>query len=439
MAEGKQVELVLNGDVFDFDSVCRTPPNPSFRVSQLEMTYGLKTEERKSAYKIDVIMEDHKEFAQGLTEFLKNGHRLVFIIGNHDLELHWEEVQKSIRRHIDPEQAYENQIRFCEFFYISNEDTLIEHGHQYDPYCKASNPVFPFILRYNRVEIKIPFGNLATRYMINAMGFFNPYVESNYIMSAKEYVGFFLKYIIRAQPFLIFSWLYGASLVLFNSVRDEFATVFRDPLLVERKVAEIADKSNAKPRMVRELMNLSVPSAAKRPWLLARELWLDRAFIFLLGLLIVLQVILIVKQLTDISLFWAVIPILIFAPFFIFYSRTVQSQVGSFKEPQERLLSLAAMVTGTQRIVHGHTHIVRHEHIGPIEHLNSGTWSPAFKNVNCTIAEDQKTAIWIYRENPDEPRRAKVLQFKNMSLQKFFKAPKERPASNTKPVLESTK
>ena len=227
--------------------------------------------------------------------------------------------------------------------------------------------------------------------------------------------------------------------MLINSVRNEMSDVFRDPLLVERKVAEIAEKSNAKPRMVRELMNLSVPSAARSPWLLAKELWLDRAFIFLLGILIVLQIMLIVKQLTDVSLFWAIIPIMIFAPFFIFYSRTVQSKVGEFKEPQERLLSLAAMVTGTNRIIHGHTHIVRHEHIGPVEHLNSGTWSPAFKNVDCTIAEEQKTAIWIYQEAIGEPRKAKVLQFKESALKKYFKAPKERLASNKKPMPDLVK
>ncbi len=422
------IELVLNGDIFDFDSVTRYPEKPSFRVKAHEKKYGLKSTERKSLYKIDSILDDHPGFLEALREFLKNGNRIIFVIGNHDLELYWEAVQKRIIERITPDPERQEAIRFCEFFYISNSDTLVEHGHQYDPYCKVENPVFPFILRYNQVEIRIPFGNLATRYMINVMGFFNPYVESNFIMSAGEYVVFFLKYMARAQPLLIIDWLVGASQVLFRSVRDEFTAAFRDPLLVERRVAEIAAKSNATPRMVREMLNFSVPSASKSPWLLARELWLDRAFIFLLSIILVLQISLVVQQLTDISIYWTVIPLLLFAPFFIFYSRTVVSKVGQFKEPQERILSLASMVTGTERIVHGHTHILRHEVIGPIEHLNPGTWSPAFKDIHCKQVSENRAAVWI-TPGDEGRRKAQLLKFNEGDLEEFFKKNDSRSAS----------
>src|SRR6476659_5663592 len=45
MAGGSEVELVLNGDIFDFDSVMTLPDEPPFRVSWLEERRGLNPEE----------------------------------------------------------------------------------------------------------------------------------------------------------------------------------------------------------------------------------------------------------------------------------------------------------------------------------------------------------------------------------------------------------
>jgi hypothetical protein len=35
----------------------------------------------------------------------------------------------------------QKRVRFVHWFYISNNDTLIEHGHQQDPYCLCENPL----------------------------------------------------------------------------------------------------------------------------------------------------------------------------------------------------------------------------------------------------------------------------------------------------------
>ena len=98
---------------------------------------------------------------------------MIFVIGNHDLELHWPKVQQAILDRLDLPDEYQFAVRFNEWFYINNQDTLVEHGNQYDPYCLAEDPIHPFIKRHNRIEIRIPFGNWATRFMINNMGF-NP-------------------------------------------------------------------------------------------------------------------------------------------------------------------------------------------------------------------------------------------------------------------------
>lgn len=417
----EKIELIFNGDTFDFDSVCHIPESPTFKIGKVERSRGLNTQREKSVYKINKILDDHPRWVKSLRRFLDDGNRIIFIIGNHDLELFWPDVQDQIVGRLMGTMTQKNQIRFCEFFYISNQDTLVEHGHQYDPYCHTEDPLHPFVLRYNQLELKIPFGNLATRYMINAMGFFNPYIEGNYIMSLREYVNFFFRYIARAQPFLVMTWLWGATLTLFHVLRDRVQAPFKNPLVSEERIEDIARKANATPRMVRELLELGVPPASSSPIKIAKELWLDRAFLLLLILFGVMEIFLLVQQVFNITLYWSFLPMMLFVPFFIFYAKSVESKAQSYKQPKERVLVTSGIITGTKRVVYGHTHVVRHEIIGTIEHLNSGTWSPAFKDVECSQTYEQKTFIWLAPEVGSADRKAEVLQMINDGIHPFFK------------------
>nr|BFD61369.1 hypothetical protein BdHM001_00500 [Bdellovibrio sp. HM001] len=409
-AQGAPVELVLNGDIFDFDSVLKLPDEPVFHMSWLEKHRGLFPIEERSRYKIEVILQDHAEWVRALREFILRGNRAVFVIGNHDLELHFTEVQAEVYKHLALPEDKKMQVRFVEWFYISNQDTLIEHGNQYDPYCMCEDPINPYVRGYNFVSLKLPFGNLACRYLMNGMGFFNPHVDSNYIMSIPEYIRFFLKYMLRAQPGLVLTWFWGSVVTLLHSFFDRLAAPIRNPLKIEDRVAFIAEKANAEPRMVRELKELFVAPAASNPFLLARELWLDRAFIIFVAFYLIFQLMVVVRSIYEISFFWAFIPLFLLLPFFLFYSKSVTSLVSGYKEPDDRVLAMTSAITKVNRIVYGHTHHTRHEIIGSVEHLNSGCWSPAFLDVECTKPLDQKTFVWI---SPGESgtRQAELFKF----------------------------
>src|SRR4051812_24075844 len=57
------IELVLNGDIFDFDSVMALPDDDSsLHLNLLERIRGLAAEETKSRFKVQVIMKDHAVF-----------------------------------------------------------------------------------------------------------------------------------------------------------------------------------------------------------------------------------------------------------------------------------------------------------------------------------------------------------------------------------------
>ncbi len=409
-AHGEKIELILNGDIFDFDSVVSIPTDPVFYVSWMEKHRGLSPKPEKSKYKIGVILEDHAEFVTALREFILRGHRVVFVIGNHDVEVHYPEVQMEIMHHLNLPDKMKSAVRFVEWFYISNQDTLIEHGNQYDPYCMCEDPINPFVRGYNYITLKLPFGNLACRYILNGMGFFNPHVDSNYIMSMRQYIVFFFKYIWKAQPGLVFTWFWGALTTLYYSFADRLSSPIRNPLRIEDRVLEIAEKSNAEPRMVRELKELFVAPAASNPYLLARELWLDRAFFIFIAFFLIFELFVFIRSVYDVSFFWAFIPLFLLLPFFLFYSKSVTSLVSSYKEPDDRILAMASAITKVKRVIYGHTHHTRHEIIGSVEHLNSGCWSPAFLDVECQRPIDQKTFVWIAPSETSH-RQAELFKF----------------------------
>ena len=91
------VELLLNGDIFDFDNVT-TVPTKDHQVEWLERSRGLGSEEWKSQFKMQCIIEDHPRWFEALGLFIARGHRAVFIVGNHDVEIYWPSVQRKIGR-----------------------------------------------------------------------------------------------------------------------------------------------------------------------------------------------------------------------------------------------------------------------------------------------------------------------------------------------------
>lgn len=407
-AGDQKVELILNGDVFDFDSVTSLPASPSFKVTWLEKKRGLNPEEDKSEYKVRRILQDHQTWTKALANFIRQGHKVVLIIGNHDLELHFKKVQKIILDSLDLDDEQLSRISFCEFFYISQGDTLVEHGNQYDPFCLAYTPVRPFIIKDERIQVRIPFGNLATRYLINGMGYFNPYSESNYIMTAAQYVRFFFKYMVRTQPLIMWTWFWSSITILWISLGNRIKSSINDPLTYETEIEHIAEKANATPRMVREMLQLAVAPATSSPMLVIKELWLDRAFLFLVSFFVLLQIFFVVDMLFYFSFYWVLLIYLLFLPFFVFYSRTITSDVQKVKEPKEKILTLSSLITGVKRVVYGHTHRALHEIIGPVEHLNSGTWSPNFKDVECTVVNSRRNYVLVKKPTDQDTRVASL-------------------------------
>ena len=127
------VELIINGDCFDF--LVTTPYNSN-----------KTTDATTAVQKIDRIVAAHRPFFSALHRFIaQSGRRITFITGNHDLELCFAEVRKHITRAIiENEQASEDErIYFCSArFYRPVPTVYIEHGNNYDFWNHATQGIW---------------------------------------------------------------------------------------------------------------------------------------------------------------------------------------------------------------------------------------------------------------------------------------------------------
>jgi len=113
------VDLVLNGDTFDFLKCPHIINNAA--------SYPRHITSEISLAKLRLVYNAHKPVFEALKRFAsEKKNRLFFIIGNHDPDLVHPEVQAQIRSLLDSSE----NIIFS--FYYNDHSVHAEHGHQYD-------------------------------------------------------------------------------------------------------------------------------------------------------------------------------------------------------------------------------------------------------------------------------------------------------------------
>ena len=245
--------LVIAGDFFDFLQVDggkaqklskeRIVPfkledderEREFDVVDKEQKYGLGTEEKKTIWKLGVILNGHKVFFQALADFLAEGNLLSIITGNHDIELYWPDVREKLIGHIvglrtglrDKQEAEETEkpkpISFYPWFYYSQDhNTYIEHGNQYDVLNSFEYFLNP-LLKHDPSRLWLPFGSLFVRYFFNKLEQNNPFADN--IKPPTKYMRWawnedklqFLKSIFLYLPTMIRVFIKGSKLPKANN------------------------------------------------------------------------------------------------------------------------------------------------------------------------------------------------------------------------------
>ena len=176
-------KLLFNGDTFD---LLRIEPDPETQAdaSEHEKRFGPAHTPAQAAKTVRQILAGHRRFLSGLAQVLNAGYEVIFLPGNHDIEVQWKPVQEVIAAAIFEQvrQTYgENAettaiplLKFEPWFYHEPGRIWVEHGCQYDP-----ENSFKYLLRGNladmpdehyKSEQDMPLGNFFQRYLYNFFG-----------------------------------------------------------------------------------------------------------------------------------------------------------------------------------------------------------------------------------------------------------------------------
>lgn len=113
------VDLILNGDTFDF---LKCP-----YIINNKVTYPRHITGEISLAKLRLIYNAHTKVFEALKKFAsKEENKIFFIVGNHDADLVYKEVQQGVRT------LLENRRNIFFSFTYNRYGVYAEHGHQYD-------------------------------------------------------------------------------------------------------------------------------------------------------------------------------------------------------------------------------------------------------------------------------------------------------------------
>ncbi len=246
IAQGGRWRLILNGDVVDFLQVVDWPTDPQMLATLRERVmregrdwkawkanksrYGLGTTAIETGWKLEQIAAGHPVFFMSLAYMLAQGHEVIIISGNHDIEWYWPQVQAQMRdlvRRAYRPQAIERRLagqgarsgrrksasrrgaaldddalqrlRFYPRFYYIPDLLYVEHGCQYDvsnSFPDMFDPVLPadHTLPPEQQRIELPLGSFFVRYFFNLVEQSSPFADN--IKPILRY----LKWAVRRQP-----------------------------------------------------------------------------------------------------------------------------------------------------------------------------------------------------------------------------------------------
>ena len=187
---GRPWMLIINGDLFDFLQVVSLPEEgrllrtvrdfTSHRdLSVNERDFGLGTTAAESEWKLKQIARGHQRFFAALGWFVAHGNHVAVLKGNHDVDLHWPQVQErfvaEVQRAYTRErlalghgpalssQEVHDRLHFHPWFYYEPGRVYVEHGGQYEAlnhFRDYRDPVLPD----DPKRIELPWGSLFVRY-----------------------------------------------------------------------------------------------------------------------------------------------------------------------------------------------------------------------------------------------------------------------------------
>lgn len=415
---GDELTVVLNGDIFDFDA-------PRV-IAQESVFHDLPRDAEHAVPMAARIVDDHPELVEALGRVLADGHTIVLISGNHDVQLTLSEVRAAVAERVlaaaarvvaerregepaTPEEraAMQGRLLFRAWFHKTDDGIVIEHGNQYDPYCSFRYPMAPF--GRDPKTIKPTMGSLAARLMASRMGYFNPHVEVSFMLSTWGYMRHWARYYLFSRRSLAFAWASGAVRTLLELVRT------RDPERRERRRANIAASARE--------TGVPVATVARHARLFAtpvddtlsrvlRELWLDRVGLCFLAIAAAV-----------VWAFWrsasAALGLLLAPALLLVYELVLPKiPLGDNWQRVAKAARKVAKVHRARAVIFGHTHHPEGSWENGVFFGNTGSWSAAYHDLACTQPVFQeRPLVWLVSGAPEAALEGGLVAWKDGRLE----------------------
>jgi UDP-2,3-diacylglucosamine pyrophosphatase LpxH len=384
---GDSIEVAFNGDVFDFDAPVVKNGKSTFDEYPLD--------DEGCTGQLERIVRDHPRFIRAAGLLLAKGHRVIFLSGNHDLELYWPGVRNALREALgsaalahSPEcdlSDIEERVRFRTWFHVTEDKIYLEHGSQYDMLNGVPDPMMPVIADASSLHPVC--GKLAFKRTGSRMGYFNPYYEETFYMGASGYAKHFVAHYLFSDRHIVRTWISGALKTVREIVRHRRP---HQPDLPEASVERAIRETSASREAILATHALRTPSGERTMIPILRELWLDRIG---LGMIVALAIAL--SFLLVSTTIAAIVAGLLVAAFVVYELVTPKPDIRTYDMAPPTVKQIFD-IHGVRAMCMGHTH----RPVGSWENGkfwgNSGSWCPAFVDTECTKPVlDGRPFLWL--------------------------------------------
>lgn len=192
-ARGAEIELILNGDIFDLLKVSLGGRWPT------EITEEIAVE------KLRLCLEGHPRWCSAIKELLAApGRRLTYIPGNHDGEMFFPGAQALFRRYVAP-GPLADRVRFItqsDTYYLP-EGIQIRHGHQLEAIHRVEYDRLIVPRKDGAPILNLPWGSLfileilnpakRDRWHIDRVQPFSRFMAASLLFDFRWFVQFFVR------------------------------------------------------------------------------------------------------------------------------------------------------------------------------------------------------------------------------------------------------
>jgi UDP-2,3-diacylglucosamine pyrophosphatase LpxH len=365
MHDGRRWQLVINGDFIDFWNI---------ELGGLRGK-GRRPAEEVAVARLHAVFDAHPSVEDALVRFLRAGHGIVFVTGNHDAELLYPKVRSAIVARLcggddgdvsrtDPiglSSLGLGRIRFVRWFLRDPGGAWIEHGHKFDASCATPAALSPT----RGGELVKTVAEVATRSFANLMP------EIDYDAPDKFSTADYIRWAAAR------GWRFVLNVVLlYLRTAGRILALWAGPGRVDRagrkahdeRLTQVAANAGLQMSALQALEEMAPPPSATRLWGLLSITSLDHVFVVAFAIAIGLAI----GRLAGVPWLWLPIAVA------VAIARSIRLRRRRRPRNVARdMLEVAASVgevTGVPLVLMGHSHRGQLERFGDVVYANSGSW-----------------------------------------------------------------